>query len=148
MKQIFICLSIILICISATIYGTAMAESPEPSNQERYELALDTWLDKLFYCESSNNPNAINKKDSDGKPAYGLGQYKLGTFLSLSKKYNVYPDLTVDMVHAYAMDGEKSYHLTKEVMMQNPKEAGQWGCTKKIGGYPPTKEEFGIEATQ
>lgn len=124
-------------------YGTATAESPQLSNEERYELAMNTWLVKLSTCESNNNEKAVNPRDSDGKPAYGLYQYKLGTFMSLAKKYSVYPDLTIDMVHKYAMDGDKAHHLTKEVIMKNPKEALQWGCTyHKNVGKPPKIEDF------
>ena len=121
--------------------GKASAEAPQPTPEEKYNLALDTWLGKLAMCESTNNPNAVNPKDSDNLPAYGKYQYKLGTFLGLSKKYNVYPELTIDLVHKYAMDGEKSYHLTKVAISTNPKEANQWGCTRKIG-KPPVKEDY------
>ena len=121
--------------------GKASAEAPQPTPEEKYNLALDIWLGKLAMCESTNNPNAVNPKDSDNLPAYGKYQYKLGTFLGLSKKYNVYPELTIDLVHKYAMDGEKSYHLTKVAISTTPKEANQWGCTRKIG-KPPVKEDY------
>lgn len=133
----------------ALTYGTAVAESPQPTNEERYELALNTWLDKLAFCESGDknhpkgNPAAVNPLDSDGRPAYGLMQYKLGTFLGLAKKYEIYPSINIDMVHKYAMDGEKSYHLTKEVIKKNPKEADQWGCRwKPHVGKPPVLADF------
>lgn len=123
--------------------GKASAEAPQPTPEEKYNLALDIWLGKLAMCESTNNPKAVNPMDSDGKPAYGLYQYKLGTFLGLSKKYNVFPELTVDTVHKYAMDGDKAHHLTREVIRTNPKEADQWGCRFKTSvGKPPALKDY------
>ena len=153
MKHNILRLSSTLFIISFSLfiftYGTAKAESPQPSIEERYELAMNSWLDKLAFCESGDknhpkgNPNAVNPKDSDGKPAYGLMQYKLGTFMYLSKKYEVYPELTLDLVHKYAMNGAKAWFLTKEVIMQNPKEADQWGCRfHKEVGKPPSIKDF------
>lgn len=123
------------------------ADAPTKSKyeiaQEQFSKDLDDWLYKLVMCESTNNPKAVNPVDSDGKPAYGLYQYKLSTFLGLSKKYNVFPELTVDTVHKYAMDGEKSHHLTREVIKSNPKEADQWGCRFKTSvGKPPALKDY------
>jgi hypothetical protein len=153
MKHIILKSSVILftVCLSLFVftYGTATAESPQPSIEERYDLAMNIWLNKLAFCESGDkkhpngNPNAVNPKDSDGKPAYGLMQYKLGTFMGFAKEFKIYPELTIDMVHKYAMDGEKSYYLTKEVIKQDPKKADQWGCRfHKEVGKPPKIEDF------
>lgn len=125
------------------VQADAPTKSKDEIAQEQFSKDLDDWLYKLAMCESTNNPKAVNPVDSDGKPAYGLYQYKLGTFLGLSKKYNVFPELTVDTVHKYAMDGEKSHHLTREVIKSNPKEADQWGCRFKTSvGKPPALKDY------
>jgi hypothetical protein len=125
------------------VQADAPTKSKDEIAQEQFSKDLDDWLYKLAMCESTNNPKAVNLIDSDGKPAYGLYQYKLGTFLGLSKKYNVFPELTVDTVHKYAMDGDKSHHLTREVIKSNPKEADQWGCRFKTSvGKPPALKDY------
>lgn len=133
--------------IISLAWKPVQADAPTLSKEElamqSFNSDLDNWLYKLATCESTNNENAVNPKDSDGKPAYGLYQYKLGTFLYLSKKYNVYPDITVDVVHKYAMDGSKSHNLTREVIKNNPKEADQWGCRfKPTVGKPPILKDY------
>lgn len=49
----------------------------------------EAWLQKLILCESTGNPNAINKIDLDGTSSYGLLQFKPSTFKYFAKKYNV-----------------------------------------------------------
>lgn len=145
-KTISVLLVSCLLVISLA-WKPAQADAPTKSKEEIAQDAflqdLDNWLYKLAMCESTNNPKAVNPMDSDGKPAYGLYQYKLGTFLGLSKQYNVFPELTVDTVHKYAMDGEKAHHLTREVIRTNPKEADLWGCRfKATVGKPPALKDY------
>lgn len=46
-------------------------------------------LIRVAKCESGLNPKALNPKDTDGLPAYGLYQFKKGTFLYFAKAANI-----------------------------------------------------------
>lgn len=47
------------------------------------------WLDRLVQCESHGDPKAVNPKDRDGTPSYGLLQFKPSTFAMFSKAYGM-----------------------------------------------------------
>ena len=49
----------------------------------------DYVLKRIIQEESSGNPEAINPKDTDGFPKYGLLQYHLPTFLSWAEKVGI-----------------------------------------------------------
>ena len=49
----------------------------------------EAWLDDLVQCESRGNAAAINPKDRDGTPSYGLLQFKPSTFAEFSKAYGI-----------------------------------------------------------
>lgn len=51
--------------------------------------AQRAWLAHLVSCESRGNPSAINPKDRDGTPSYGLLQFKPSTFAMFSKAYGI-----------------------------------------------------------
>lgn len=53
-------------------------------------VALDQWVKKMAYCESTNNPLAVNPVDLDGTPSLGLYQFKPGTFRHYVEKYNLF----------------------------------------------------------
>lgn len=50
-------------------------------------------LNDLIRCESQGKETAINPKDSDGKPSYGLLQFRPSTLLGAIRKYDLMPDL-------------------------------------------------------
>lgn len=52
-------------------------------------LSRATWIDRLVQCESRGNPRAINPKDRDGTPSYGLLQFKPSTFASYARAYGM-----------------------------------------------------------
>jgi len=47
------------------------------------------WLGALEWCESQGNPKAINPRDSDGTPSYGLLQFKPSTYAEFAKLYGL-----------------------------------------------------------
>lgn len=47
------------------------------------------WIDALEWCESQAVPGAINPKDRDNTPSYGLFQFKPGTLEGYAKIYSV-----------------------------------------------------------
>ena len=50
----------------------------------------DRWIEKLSYCESGHNQNAINPRDLDGTPSLGEFQFKVGTWKYYVKKYDLF----------------------------------------------------------
>lgn len=128
-------------CITTQV---TKAEAPILSLQEQYEKALDEWVDDLFYCESQGDPNAVNWNDG-GSPSYGPGQYKLGTFWSYNNRLKVFPDLTLDNLHRYVMDEDKSRIMTKAIINNKWDDWTNWtNCssnpaTPNYAGKPPQK---------
>ena len=49
----------------------------------------NVWIRQLISCESGGNPGAINPKDKDNTPSYGLMQFKPGTFYGFAKQYKI-----------------------------------------------------------
>lgn len=135
----------ILLLLPLLVMGTTTisAEAPEMTPEQLFNRDLSIWSDKLGQCESQGNPKAINPKDSDGKPKFGYHQYMPSTFIGFAKKYNIYPEIDVDVAFTYMLDKEKTTHLTMEVMRQNPKEFGHWGKTcRDFAGQPPIFEQY------
>lgn len=142
-KIIFTSVSFIsLLIISLSIFKVN-AEAPILTKEQMLHRDLVVWSDKLGECESGGNSGAINKKDSDGLPKFGLHQYMPSTFISFAKKYDVYPNVNVDNVFTYMLDYEKTSHLTIEVMKKNPKEFSHWGRTcRNYAGNPPALGDY------
>lgn len=119
----------------------ARAEAPEISYQDKF----DQWILNLGNCESGNNPHKINPKDTDGTPSLGRFQYKVGTFIEMNKKYNVFPDEKIDKLMARIMDYEDSEKMTRTIIENDYNAYKRWpGCTygnaKNKAGLPPVKE--------
>lgn len=53
----------------------------------------ETWLAALIQCESNGRPEAVNPKDRDGTPSYGLLQFKPSTFEMFSRAYGIEGEL-------------------------------------------------------
>lgn len=51
--------------------------------------AQEAWIDRLVKCESHGDPKAVNPKDRDGTPSYGLLQFKPSTFAMFSVAYGI-----------------------------------------------------------
>jgi len=122
---------------------TAPGQQPEPisarytpSTQaseaiKRLTSGQGEWLRKLIVCESSGNPGAINEKDRDGTPSYGLLQFKPATFYGFAKKY-----LIEATDH---MNPDKQIEIAVK-MIEDRKNIDWWqqfpACSEKIG-FPP-----------
>lgn len=142
-KNIILLVAILLLLVISFVIKKAEAQAPDLTPYEKYDAAMDIWLNKVVELESEGDCKIVNPKDSDNKPAFGSFQYKLTTVISLSKKYDVYPNVTADTAYTIAMDCEKSRHLTKTVMQKTPQEFNQWGGrTKREAGFPPKLEDF------
>ena len=81
------------------------------------ELAQTPWLEQLAKCESGINEKAVNPKDSDNLPAYGLFQYKTGTWEYFQEEMGV---SGLDI-----MSGEDQLRVTKWAMENGM--ASHWG---------------------
>ncbi len=89
------------------------------------------WFYALMWCESKANPNALNPKDLDNTPSYGLFQFKPGTFRGYMKEYKLGtstnykdPGLQSKIVEQMIYRGGVNFN------QQFP------ACTKRLG-YPP-----------
>lgn len=115
------------------------AEAPEMT----YDQKLDDYVYKLAICESRQNPSLVNPQDG-GSPSYGFVQFKLGTFWNYNKKFNVFPELTIDNLHSYVMQKDKQVVMAKAIISGEKDGYKNWyNCTvgnarDKIG-LPPEK---------
>lgn len=113
--------------------ATSTKEKTEPKEATAIQpvLAEDraTWLAALIQCESNGRPEAVNPKDRDGTPSYGLLQFKPSTFEMFSKAYGIAGDL---------MDPEAQTAIVirmmddKSVVWENQFPA----CVRKLGRPP------------
>lgn len=61
----------------------------------RYELSLEPELEALAKCESGIDETAINLKDSDGEPKYGVWQYDADTWIAFQVEMGIEPTLNI-----------------------------------------------------
>lgn len=118
----------------ATVSVTKTEAKVEEAPKQIPEVKLQTttreqWLADLIACESRGNPEAINPKDRDGTPSYGLLQFKPSTFEMFSKAYKIEGEL---------MDPEAQKAIVrrmmddKSVVWENQFPA----CVRKLGRPP------------
>lgn len=150
MKKKILILVILAILFGFSFIIKATAESPAPSPEEamkaallQYDTDMEEWLDGLARCESGNDASQVTYNDG-GSPSYGLVQFKLGTFWSYNNKYRVFPELTIDNLHKYVMEGEKQRIMARVIIERNHADYRNWyNCTvgkspNKVG-LPPQK---------
>lgn len=112
----------------------AKVELPKKIPEKKLQALQSTttreqWLADLITCESQGNPEAINPKDRDGTPSYGLLQFKPSTFEMFSKAYGIEGEL---------MDPEAQKAIVvrmmddKSVVWENQFPA----CVRKLGRPP------------
>lgn len=63
----------------------ASSTSPIRLLTDRQEI----WINALEWCESRDMPNAINPRDKDNTPSYGILQFKPSTYAYYAKKYGL-----------------------------------------------------------
>lgn len=112
--------------------ATTTEEAPKkkaPATQPVLATDRATWLTDLIQCESNGRPEAVNPKDRDGTPSYGLLQFKPSTFEMFSKAYKIEGEL---------MDPEAQKAIVirmmddKSVVWENQFPA----CVRKLGRPP------------
>lgn len=111
--------------------ATTTEETPKKKPTVQPILATDraAWLADLIQCESNGRPEAVNPKDRDGTPSYGLLQFKPSTFEMFSKAYGIEGEL---------MDPEAQKAIVirmmddKSVVWENQFPA----CVRKLGRPP------------
>lgn len=60
-----------------------------------HELSQEPELEALAKCESGINEKAVNKKDSDGEPKYGVWQYDADTWIAFQVEIGIEPTLNI-----------------------------------------------------
>src|SRR3990172_8122375 len=71
------------------IFGTPKVEIIKPPVINKQDIVLSYYIEKLAYCESRNNPEAYNPKDSNNLPSHGYLQFQKGTWIEGIKKYKI-----------------------------------------------------------
>ena len=110
-------------------YTEGVVPTEKEISEEKLMQDRETWLEDLVMCESSGRPEAINPKDVDGTPSYGLLQFKPSTFEMYIKRYKMTGEL---------MDEEVQKAIVRKMMDD---EKVKWqnefpDCVKRLGTPP------------
>ncbi len=108
------------------------AEAPELTPEQKYEIEITAWLDRLEWDES-NNKKLLVILDTNNKYSHGCLQYQLDTWLGDSKKYGVTGEM---------MDCDNQRKLARITVESEPERGWRrWytSVTTKTAGYPPKK---------
>lgn len=139
MKLIYIAaLAAVTAMITTVVFTPRVVSSqsytriPFESIKIKAPSAQEVWLNKLVMCESTGNPNAINKVDRDGTPSYGLLQFKPSTFEYFARRYGVSGTL---------MEPEAQKKIVRQMMNDRGVDWLQQfpDCVKNHIGFPPKK---------
>lgn len=93
-------------------------------------------MEKLIDCESSNNPLAINVRDSDGTASFGIGQFKPETFREYGIKYGIIGEKADwNWIMTLIFDQKVQKKLMYEIIKNEPEKARKmWPvCAKRAG---------------
>ena len=94
---------------------------------------LDDILDKLAYCESTNNDH-IRIVDTNGYYSYSRYQFQYATFEHYVRKYDMLPYTENEELGNWIMDGDFQRQLARTMLEDNPSNWRHWeNCGKKIG---------------
>ncbi len=135
-RKLFIFIGIIIILLIASIIidrpytYTIIRDDIIQTDLERRQ---DIWLSALIWCESRGFALAINPKDRDGTPSYGILQFKPETFDLYVKRYDIQDKMEL-------MNPESQIRVVRN-MIGDPRVQFQNefpDCVKKIG-YPPLR---------
>lgn len=136
-KHIFVALTVGLVLGAAGAkvligHPAKAAETPAPTQTAPALTHQQTaWLGALEWCESRGNPKAINPKDKDNTPSYGILQFKPSTFSLFATKYGLAS--TTDFMNPDAQEA-----IVTQMVLQG---GIQWNyqfpaCTARLG-IPP-----------
>lgn len=105
--------------------ATSTPATPQLSYQQQ------AWLGALEWCESQGKPTAVNPKDSDGTPSYGLLQFKPGSYAYFASLYGLASTTN------YRDPDEQEQIVTDMILSGKVNLHGQFpACTTKLG-LPP-----------
>lgn len=134
MKKTTLLLVVAVALIAAALLWTRPAQSqqipasaPTPSLDSRQQA----WLGALEWCESRAEPGAINPKDKDNTPSYGILQFKPGTFASYAKLYGL--GSTTD----YMNPAEQEAIVTQMILRGGIDWHWQFPSCSRLLGLPP-----------
>ena len=93
-------------------------------------------LTDLIKCESNGDPNALNPKDKDSTPSYGLLQFKTKTLYSEGKRYNIINDIEPREILNIIYFPEIQIKVAAEMIKNNKDNINWWkqqfpACAKK-----------------
>ena len=96
---------------------------------------LSEWIERLSLCESGSNQNAINPDDA-GSPSFGYLQFKMGTFESYIKLYDLFGWQgweDADWQNAIMNAGYQT-DLAREMLLREKNSHLHWSnCSNKLG---------------
>ncbi len=105
---------------------------------------LNGWVKAMARCESWGNPLAVNEKDLDGTPSYGLYQFKPGTFRHYVRKYGLFDweKWTAKDWKSAIWNGEYQETVFRKMIIDSEVDLRREfpGCTRKLGLPPRTGE--------
>lgn len=132
--KLFTFLITIGIIVANYAYGTAYAESPQLSSEERYEIALKQWVNKVIEKESEGDTN-VEIIDTNGKWSRGCLQFQDSTWNSYTKKYGL---------SGSPKDCELAKQVAIAMIQDNHNLWRSWYTTviKKGVGLPPKPSDF------
>ena len=132
---VLIAVSLILIFMNRAEAPSLPTENIEETKQTQRPDALDKWIDKLAFCESSNNPEAINRFDG-GSPSYGYIQWKEDSFWRYNNVFKVLPDLERGEVMNVIKCKDTQIELARRVILTEHSGRGWrnwWNCARRAG---------------
>lgn len=125
--------AIIIMLICAVHIATRQIVYTAPTPPKSILTARQTiWLNALEWCESKGNPSAINPRDRDNTPSYGLLQFKPSTYALYAKKIGLAS--TTDYMNP---DGQKQI-VENMIIDKDTNWLQQFpDCVKNKVGFPP-----------
>lgn len=131
MKKILII--ILAVWFSFTLL-VAKAEAPQLSREQRYDIALNQWIERLAWDESHNTESKIIL-DVNNKYSYSCLQFQLGTFQEQSKLHGVTGEIGSCATQKI---------LAKKMINAKYENWRRWfnSVKHKTAGYPPKLEDM------
>lgn len=115
----------VLIGNSIEVVDVPVTPAPLLSHQQT------AWLGALEWCESGGKPSAINPKDRDNTPSYGILQFKPSTFTLFAKEDGLAS--TTDYMNPDAQEAI----VTQMILRRNVNWSQQFPVCTGILGTPP-----------